>query len=419
MLDDFRPRRKPAPVEPRPMPEPVTPDEPTELDTVDPPDPPLAAPAAEPVVDDTTKKKNNFIQKLRSRIRRPRNKKEWAILVATVLIVIGGLSGGAYALYKSLQPEPVQQVVEPPPPAPEPPPEPTTVAAKLTGLQVEPELNKRPITGIMIENSPSARPQSGLKDAEVVFEAVAEGGITRFLALFHINRPQEIGPVRSARPYYVDWVAGFDAGYGHVGGSPEGLAHLRNIGVKDLDQFGNPGAYWRSSARYAPHNMYTSMDRLDELNKSKGYTSSNFAGFARYEDEAPAETPTAKTIDIALSSYLYNVHYDYDPASNSYKRVLGGQPHVDAPTGQQIAPKVIVAMVMAKGRNGIYSTYNTIGSGEAIIFHNGEYASARWEKTSSKEPLKFTNAEGKPFKLAPGQTWITAVGSPAEVTHAP
>ena len=152
----------------------------------------------------------------------------------------------------------------------------------------------------MIENSLDARPQSGINQAGVIFEAIAEGGITRFITLYQEAQPQYVGPVRSLRPYYIDWAAAFDAPIAHVGGSPDALKQIRN-GGKDLDQFFNPGAYWRQSTRAAPHNVYTSFKNMDKLNKAKGYKSSKFTPWPRKED-SPLETPTAATIKVSISS---------------------------------------------------------------------------------------------------------------------
>jgi len=126
----------------------------------------------------------------------------------------------------------------------------------LTGALVANDaMTKLPVTGVMIENSPDARPQSGLKDSGVVFEAIAEGGITRFLVLYQQEKPQLIGPVRSLRLYDVEWLAAFDAGICHVGGSAAALSEIRNGSYRDLDQFFNSSSYWRASNRYAPHNV--------------------------------------------------------------------------------------------------------------------------------------------------------------------
>ena len=147
--------------------------------------------------------------------------------------------------------------------------EPKKFYSSLTGVEVTEAVSKRPVTGVMIENSPDARPQSGLKEAGVVFESVAEGGITRFLALYQEGQPKLIGPVRSVRPQFASLVAPFDAGLAHVGGSDIPLKKLRSGKIKDLDQFFSPDYYWRATGRYAPHNVYTSAQKLDALNKAK------------------------------------------------------------------------------------------------------------------------------------------------------
>jgi hypothetical protein len=296
---------------------------------------------------------------------------------------------------------------------------PKTVPSTLSGVPVDPSLNAKPVTGVMIENSLDARPQAGLSQAGVVFEAIAEGGITRFLALYQDTAPADIGPVRSARPYYVQWAMGFDAGYAHVGGSPEALNDIKAWGVRDLDQFFNSGAYHRIGSRVAPHNMYTSIDALNQLEASKGYTSSKFDGFVR-KKAAPAKQPTAKSINLTLSGPLYNVHYDYNVASNTYNRSEGGAPHTDANGGQQISPAVVVALVMPYGvAADHHSQYGTIGSGQAFVFQDGTVTTGQWAKSSEKSQFVFTDAAGKPLKLNPGQTWLTAVANPGQVVSTP
>ena len=265
----------------------------------------------------------------------------------------------------------------------------------------------------MIENSPDARPQSGIDQAGVVFEAVAEGGITRFLTLFQDTEPSYVGPVRSVRPYYIQWLMGFDAAVAHVGGSNEALQNIKTLGVKDLDQFSNPAPYHRISSRYAPHNMYTSIQGLRDLEAKKGYGKANYKGFAR-KAEAPSAAPNATSIDFSLSGMLYNPHFDYVKETNSYNRSEGGKPHmvVDETGAQkQLSPKVVVGLVMPKGANGNYSTYNTIGSGQAFVFQDGVVTAGTWHKVDDGTNFTFTDANGAELKFNPGQTWLTALGS--------
>ena len=242
-------------------------------------------------------------------------KKSWlkthrrlVIIVATALVVVGVAALLLYLLisgkttHTNQVGEPIKLV------------EPTRYYSPLTGRETTEPKTASPVLAVMIENSLEARPQSGLTDAGVVFEAVAEGGITRFIALYQESEPLLIGPVRSVRPYYLDWAAAFDAGIAHVGGSDAALQMVRsgNYGV-DLDQFFNDAAYWRSKDRRAPHNVYTDYAHLSQLIESKGQTRSQFTGFARQvvttDDSANQTEPgqTATTINLAISSSTYNV----------------------------------------------------------------------------------------------------------------
>lgn len=440
MIDDFRPPKQPRRIEPvsrteqpigdllraqnQTLIQPTRASEPVASETTAPDTPisdqttytpPIEAPLAVEAVT-TTSPPAGRLQGLKDWwSARPKNQK--IVLIIVGLLVVAGSSAGAYVLLKSDPPKPVT-ITKPKPKAVAP--KPTTVPSTLTGLQVQPEINTRPVTGIMVENSMDARPQSGLKDAGVVFEAIAEGGVTRFLALFQDTQPDYVGPVRSARSYYVKWLQGFDATYAHVGGSPEALQYVRDNGVKDLDQFYNSGSYQRVTNRYAPHNVYTSVPKLVELAKAKGYTTSTFTGFNRKAPDT-SKAPNATKIDINISSSTYNSHYDYDAQSNTYKRVMGGQPHVTERSGAQLAPSVVVAMVMSYNiaSDRVHSEYNAIGSGEVFVFQDGMVTKGTWSKPDAKSQITLTDAAGGPLKLNPGQTWIAAVAAANRVFYSP
>jgi hypothetical protein len=340
------------------------------------------------------------------------------ILAAAGLVLLGGGGAAAFVLthHKKATPPPVAKTEDKPVEQPKP----TTVPSPLSGVQVTPELAQLPVIGVMIENSPDARPQSGLREAGVVYEAVAEGGITRFLALYQEGQPDYIGPVRSVRPYYLDWVQGYDAAIAHVGGSPEALAQIKSQGVKDLDQFFNSGPYQRVNNRYAPHNMYSALPKLLELSKSKGFTKSNFTGFPRKEDK-PSTDPNARSIDLTISGYLYNPHFDYDPATNSYKRSMAGKPHTDERSQAQLTPKVVVVIVVpySYASDGVHSEYDTIGSGKAFIFQDGNVGEGIWEKPDRKTAMRLGDANGSPFAINAGQTWVSVVSTAGSVAFKP
>lgn len=342
--------------------------------------------------------------------------KKWTIILAAVaIILIGGAATFAYAsqphntggTFASRKGNYVPKI--------------TTVASNLTGLQVDPSVNARPVTGIMVENSVDARPQSGLDQAGVVFEAIAEGGITRFLALFQDSQPDYIGPVRSARPYYLQWCMGFDCALAHVGGSPEALSDIKAWGVKDLDQFYNSSAYRRVSSRFAPHNVYTSIAKLNEIETNKGFGAANYTPLPRKAD-SPSATPNATAINLAISSGQYNTSFAYDATTNSYKRSEGGAPHMvvnAAGEKTQINPKVVVALIMHYGleADNHHSQYNVVGSGQAYVFQDGTVTAATWSKSDQKAPIVLTGSDNLPFKLNAGQTWFTAVGAPNLITY--
>ena len=350
----------------------------------------------------------------------PRTKKEWAITILIVLILLGG-GAAAYMTWFTSDTKPATKKKAVAVATTKPMPLPKPITSTLTGLKIDDAtINDRPITAIMIENSPDARPQSGLNQAGVVFEAVAEGGITRFLTLWQDSEPTYVGPVRSVRPYYLQWLQGFDAAVAHVGGSGEALQYIKDAGIKDLDQFHNSGAYWRISSRYAPHNMYTSLPKLRDVEAQKGFGKPNYAPFERNEVEVPNKNPTATSINFTLSGYTYNAHFDYVAATNSYNRSEGGKPHMvvdEAGAQTQLSPKVVIGLVLPKGSNGIYSTYNTIGSGQAYIFQDGVVLPVTWHKSDPRANFYFTDASGAHVKLNPGQTWLTALGSTGDATY--
>jgi len=328
--------------------------------------------------------------------------------IGGVLLVVASAVAAYFVLYQQpLKKEPATVAVV----KKEVKPEPVKYYSPLTGTLVADEAaTKQAVTAVMIENSPDARPQSGLKDSGVVFEAIAEGGITRFLVLYQQEKPQLIGPVRSIRLYDAEWVAAFNASVAHVGGSAGGLVEVRNGDYRDIDQFFNAGSYWRATDRYAPHNVYTSFAKLDALNTAKGYTTSTFTGFTRIDGKA-SDVPTATQIDIKLSSALYNSTYAYDKASNTYLRSQAGAPHTDREQGQ-IAPSVVVAMKVDEStvlQDGKREAITTIGSGAATIFQNGTVQEVTWHKTSKTGQVTYTDATGKDVPLVRGQTWIAAV----------
>lgn len=289
----------------------------------------------------------------------------------------------------------------------------------LTGLETK---NKNIATDeatcIMIENSTDARPQSGLNAAGVVYEAVAEGGITRFMAIYKGDLPAWVGPIRSARQTFVHLARPYNCGYVHVGGASNAIETLKTAGYRDLDGGWVEGQYvFRVSDRFAPHNVYTDAEHLNTWSSNKGWTKSEFTGFKRVKPDTIIEPEeyTAKTITVTMAGdNSYNVVWKYNPDTNQYSRshAYGGA-HMDrAKNNQQtqITTDVVIAVKMttvARSSEPKYYDHTTTGSGEAYIFQNGIIQKATWRRANIKDELKFFDSENNEIELNRGRTWIS------------
>ena len=289
----------------------------------------------------------------------------------------------------------------------------------LTGLETK---NKNIATDeatcIMIENSTDARPQSGLNAAGIVYEAVAEGGITRFMAIYKGDLPAWVGPIRSARQTFVHLARPYNCGYVHVGGATNAIDTLKTAGYRDLDGGWVEGQYvFRVTDRWAPHNVYTDASHLKTWSDNKGWRESKFTGFKRTKPDTLVEPEeyTAKTITIVMASDdSYNVLWKYNQDTNKYSRlhVYGGAHTERAKNNQQtqITTDVVIAIKMAtiaRSSEPKYYDHTTTGSGEAYIFQNGIIQKATWRRANVKDELKFFDGENNEIELNRGRTWIS------------
>lgn len=355
--------------------------------------------------------KKSFILKLREWVLNHRKLSISICVVLVVALVSGGVTLAIILNKPKIETKSITKSVVKKPKT-KPTPTPKKYYAPLTGREVPDEAStKRAITAIMIENSPAARPQSGLQGAEITYEAIAEGGITRFLNLYQQSKPGLIGPVRSLRPYYVDWLAPWQASVAHVGGSKRSLDEIRNGKYRDIDQFFNGGSYWRSTDRWAPHNVYTNFEKLDALNSAKGYIESTPPAIKRAPTSAKSPKPNATNISVTMSGATYNSSWIYNPEANNYQRSQAGAPHLDREAGQ-ITSDIVVILKMQMNlvqEDGWRENYNSSGEGTAIIFQNGTVHEVTWRKPATADQLSFIGADGKDFLLSPGKLWISAV----------
>ena len=283
-----------------------------------------------------------------------------------------------------------------------------------------------PIAAVMIENHSDSRPQAGLSDAPIVFEAEVEGHITRFLAIFPLGtslNTEKIGPVRSARPYYLDWAKEFDSLYAHVGGSPEALEKIDVYNVEDLDQFFWSNYFWRSNDRYAPHNVYTSLDLLVQAAEKKNInlkSESEYGAWKFKEDLKKEERPlNVKDLIINFSSGItYKVAWKYDLENNNYIRYIADDKHL-AENGAEIKANnicIVFTDFEAIDNEGRLSM-ETIGKGKAIVFQDGKTISASWEKKSMNERLRFFDSDNKELEFNAGKTWIEVVNDNVDIEY--
>lgn len=294
------------------------------------------------------------------------------------------------------------------------------VARALDGVKVDPDkANPYPVA-IMIENLITVRPQSGLDQANVVYEALAEGGITRFMAVYGITDTiDRIGPVRSARPYYLDWAHEYGALYGHVGGSPTALARINSENIFDLNQFFNAQYYVRDSSIGAPHNVFTDSEKLTFALRDKEAPAEGTFSPWKFTDgiSLDARPTTGQTITIDYSTFNYKVEYTYNRDANTYDRSQAGEPFLSG--GQRISPTNVIVQYVATGlEDSQRLTMTTVGTGDAVVFNNGVAIAATWRKPSLKERTRFYDAtSGEELLLNRGQTWVQVVPTGTAVTY--
>lgn len=375
-------------------------------------------------------------------------KKSKKLIVAIILILVVAAAGvggwwwfshqdeadGGDAILGGSQPEPLRNA--------------------LTGLVVSENNPKSALTYcVQIPNGSTdgARPQVGLTHAGVVFEAITETGITRFAAIFDGGVDTGvIGPIRSLRPYYLDWDTPFGCTVVHDGGSHEALAAVGNGNYRNLDEdfrYMWKETYIQGQYRYW-NNVFTSPTKLLEFNESRGETSSNVKVFPRL-----TETQVAEILDSqralcddeeseaceSIESHVqvthihtvftnivdYMVDYNYDPATNTYLRSYGnGDAHMsyDCPVGTgegnmnnctltQVAPSAVAIMRVRESTmaDNYHEQIQTIGSGEAYIFQNGTIVEGTWEKSSQASQIVFRDTTGAEISFTPGQLWIAAI----------
>ncbi len=306
----------------------------------------------------------------------------------------------------------------------------------------------RPL-GVMVENHQQARPQSGLSFADIMYEAVAEGGITRFLPVFYCQDAGIIGPVRSARTYFLDFMSEYGNSplYAHVGGAnapgpADSLSQIEDYGwegYNDMNQFsiGFP-TFWRDYDRLGhtaatEHTMYSTTQKLWDFAKtSRDLTNvdkkniswdEDFVPYGFKDDAPPVDRPQSQVIHIEFWKSMpdYFDDWEYDRVSNTYKRFNGTKPHIDRDTNKQIAAKnlVILSMVELNANDGyennVHLLYKDKGSGRATVFMDGKKIDATWRKDKRISKTLLFDENGNTIKLNRGLIWFSILPTNATV----
>ena len=308
---------------------------------------------------------------------------------------------------------------------------------------------RRPLA-VMIENHAESRPQSGLSKADVVYEAVAEGGITRFMGIFYCGagEPVTIAPVRSARTYFLPWVLEYDALYNHVGGAgrcndstvderAKALCQIETWKIKDMDQFGIsfPTCYRNYDRLDHPvateHTMVCFTDKLWSLAAERGFSNvdtqgvswdTSFEAWKFKDDAATSERGASFSASfVAWDGYEkeYGVVWDYDPATNSYKRSNGGVAHTDLENQERLTAKVVVILLAKETGpvdNHAHLLYNNVGSGPVEVWQDGKVTKGTWKKPDRTSRTKFYDSRGAELSLNRGQIWIEMLPTGTSVT---
>ncbi len=312
-----------------------------------------------------------------------------------------------------------------PPTAPRPPQ--GLVPDPIDGLLVPYQLAARRPIAIIIDNFTQARPQWGLSAASRVYEAITEGGITRYLAVFAENDADRIGPVRSVRTQFLDYALEIDAGVAHVGGNADALALIHQLPIMNLDEFRYAAAFRRIPAPHVAfeHTVFTSTAALRSVIDQRVALEGIAVAPASWKDDAPAaQRPAAGSASIAFSLPEYAVTWTYEPATNDYARSLGGVPDTDAATGLVLRAKSIAIAVVPRthGRTVIGEdtwTFADIGSGRAWVLQDGTAVPGTWRKPTRADRLRFFDGAGHEIAFDRGPQWVEIVPPEVSQTFSP
>jgi len=347
-----------------------------------------------------------------ARRTRSRSRRRRRLIRAAVVVLLLGIAVACGA-------EPVAEPVAAPStttPPPPPPPPPPPVYWPLVGLESGP-VPDRPALAVKIENSPDSRPQTGLNAADMVWEEVVEGGITRFVAVYHSTVPGQLGPIRSVRPMDAAIVAPLHGLLAFSGGQRPFVDAIAGAGIQVVSMDAGAPGFYRLNTRYAPHNVYADpnafLAQADPAHLGPPAPQFLIATPDQQPSALVAGAPTA-VVTLKLSGFS-RPSWTWNAPAGSWLRAEGTTPATE-PDGTPLrATNVVVLRVEVVNTpftdpagNPVPET-QMVGSGEALVASGGATLAATWSKAAPDAPVVLTDATGQPVLLAPGSTWVELV----------
>jgi len=352
-------------------------------------------------------------------VNNPRISRMAALLLTALLMLLlaagcGGKKDDGGAVEQETEPE-APVVMEEPEPEPEKP----SIFAPLTGMPRDQEAKLRPLA-VIINNLAPARPQSGLPHADVVWEVLAEGGITRLIAIFQSDEAYDgaVGPIRSIRPYMIELAESYNAVIVHAGGSNDAYAILKRQKKEYLDEITNAGTWFRrDSSRKAPHNLYSDLPNLRAGAEKKGYPADVEIPAYLFLDDDGNGAPAGKALEIDIRFQLKNyiVTYRYDAGKRQYLRFINGEPHTDLVSGEQLAATNVAVLGAShkvlddEGRLAV----DLDSGGPAMLFRHGEAIECTWVRDAGGVIRLMKDGAELPF--ARGTVYYHLVPDPKSV----
>ena len=278
-----------------------------------------------------------------------------------------------------------------------------------TGEEVNKELLDNIAVLAIVENSKAARPQSGLNAADIVYETMAEGGTPRFIALFQSGDAQKVGPIRSARPYFLDISKEYNLPFAHCGGSEEALNEIKNNKLMSMNEMAYASTYWRDSERKAPHNLYTSTEKLRELVKTKNYVKAPTVKLKFDKSYWDNDKLSPATNVLLKMTRLYNTSYIY--RDGLYHKSMDSSPSTNKEDKIPLAIKNIVVQITSikTQADGYRLDIALVGTGDGYVISNGKFIKMHWTKKNVTSQTLLTDEAGNDLPLNPGKTWWNIV----------